>query len=216
MSLQAILDAIYASGEDQVREIEARVQTQVGEILAQAQTDGQRLREVARAEAAAPVSGERARILHQARLEALQIVGDAREALVDAALSQTKEHLTGMRSDAAYPATLRRLTKEALTELGPPEEAGGARLEADPRDRELLEGILQDLGLELAVHYDLHCWGGLTAKSVDGRVVVINTLATRLERATPYLRRYLCAVFDEVAEDQACLAMTMAMHACER
>jgi vacuolar-type H+-ATPase subunit E/Vma4 len=216
VSLQAILDAIHASGEDQVREIEAHTRAQVEQILEEAQVEARRLREEARAGAAAPAVGERARILHQARLEALQIVGDAREALVDAALSRTRECLAGMRPDAAYPATLRRLTKEALTELGPLEETGGARLEADPRDHESLEGILQGLGLELAVHYDLHCWGGLTAKSEDGRVVAINTLETRLERATSYLRRYLSVPFDEVTEDEECLAMTMAMPACGR
>ena len=216
MSLQAILGAIQASGEDQACEIEARAQVQVGEILAEAQAEAQRLRDEARAVAAAPAGSERARILHQARLEALQIVGDTREALVDAALSRTKEYLAGMRSNAAYLATLRRLAEEALTELGPLEEAGGARLEADPRDRELLEGLLLDLRLELAISYELNGWGGLIVKSEDGRVVVINSLETRLERAIPYLRGYLSALFDEATEDESCLAMTMAIPACGR
>lgn len=216
MSLQAILDAIYASGEDQIREVEARAQAQVREILAQAQAEGQRLREEARARAAAPAVGERARILQQARLEALQIVGDVREALVNAALSRTREYLAGMRSDAAYPATLRRLAEEALAELGPLEGAGGARLEADRRDRELLEGLLLDLRLDLSVSYELNGWGGLIAKSEDGRVVVINSLEARLERATPYLRRYLSALFDEAMKEEVCLATTMAMLAYGR
>jgi vacuolar-type H+-ATPase subunit E/Vma4 len=51
--------------------------------------------------------------------------------------------------------------------------------------------------LELPVSCELNCWGGLTAKSEDGRVVVINTLESRLERATAFLRRHLAALFEE-------------------
>jgi vacuolar-type H+-ATPase subunit E/Vma4 len=56
---------------------------------------------------------------------------------------------------------------------------------------------LTDLGLTLPINYNLDCWGGLIAQSEDGRVVVINTLETRLERAIPYLRRYLAALYEE-------------------
>jgi vacuolar-type H+-ATPase subunit E/Vma4 len=97
---------------------------------------------------------------------------------------------------------LRQLVQEALTELEKSlEEAGKARLEADVRDRGLLEIILSDLRLKLPVSYELNCWGGLVAKSRDGRVVVINTLETRLDRATPYLRGYLAALFEKELPD---------------
>jgi vacuolar-type H+-ATPase subunit E/Vma4 len=80
----------------------------------------------------------------------------------------------------------------------------------------LLEGLLLDLWLELPISYELNCWGGLIVKSEDGRVVVINSLETRLERAIPFLGHYLSALFDEATEDESCLAMTMAMPACGR
>lgn len=214
MSLQAILDAIYASGADQVREIEAHTQARVEEVLAAAESEAWRLREESRAAAAAPATAARARILYPARLEALQIVGKIREELVDTVLGQTEERLAGMRTEDLYAPMLRQLTEEALTELnGSPHETENTRLEADPRDRELLEGILQDLGLELQLSYELGCWGGLTARSEDGRVVVVNTLETRLERGTPHLRRCLAALFEEAAKDEECPVTTMAMRA---
>lgn len=217
MSLQAILDAIHTAGEKQVSEIEARARTEVEEVLAEAQVEARRLREESRSGASAPATAARARILHQARLEALQIVGDAREALAEEALCHTSECLASLRADAAYPDALHRLAAEALIELnGTLQDTEKTRLEADPRDRELLEGLLLDLRLELPVSYELNSWGGLIAKSEDGRVVVINTLETRLVRATPYLRRYLAALVEDEAKDQACQVMTMAMPACER
>jgi vacuolar-type H+-ATPase subunit E/Vma4 len=91
---------------------------------------------------------------------------------------------------------LHTLTKEALTELASG-GAGKAQLLADLRDRELLQNILDDLRLDLPVSYELNCWGGLIAKSEDGRVVVINTFESRLERATAFLRSHLAVLFEE-------------------
>lgn len=225
MALQAILDAIHASGEAQVREIEAGAQARAEEILTEARAGAQRLREQARTAAAAPAAVERARILHQARFEALQIAGSAREELVDAALCETERRLANMRMEPIYRAVLHRLTEQALVALnGSLSGREQTRLEADPRDQGLLEGILCALRVNLPIDYRLNCQGGLTAKSDDGRVVVINTLEARLERATPQLRCYLATLFEdgqldgEALEDgrrtNECLVTTMATSAC--
>lgn len=221
MGLQAILDAIHASGEAQVREIEAGAQARAGEILVEAQAEARRLCDEARVAAGAPAAVERARILHQARFESLQIVGTAREELVGTALCETKRRLANVRMEPIYRAVLHQLTREALIALnGSLQETGQTRLEADPLDQGLLEGILRDLRLNLPIDYVLNCQGGLTAKSEDGRVVVINTLEARLERATSHLRCYLATLFEdgqldgEELEDgrrrKECLVTTMA------
>jgi V/A-type H+-transporting ATPase subunit E len=197
MSLPAILDAIRASGQAEILEIEEGARRQIQEMRANARLEGERIAEETCSAAVAPAIRERARILHRARLEALQVTGNKREGLVDAALDQTRGHLEGLRTDAAYPAVLQRLTQEALDELERSrEDLGRAQLDVDPRDRELMESILSDIGLNLEVSYSLNCWGGLIAKSQDGRVVVINTLEVRLERAAPHLRRYLAGLFE--------------------
>ena len=194
MGLQAILDQIRASGEAQVRQIEQEAHSQASGILAQARAEARQIEEDACADASAPALAERSRILHRARLESLRVVGDAREELVDLALARVRERLASMRADSSYPSALRALTEEALAEL---RSEGKAHLLADPRDRFLLESALDDLALALPVSYALSCWGGLTAKSEDGRVVVINTFESRLARATAFLRRYLAALFEE-------------------
>jgi vacuolar-type H+-ATPase subunit E/Vma4 len=202
VSLQAILKAIRASGESQVSEIEMHAYTQAQEILVDARLEAQQEKEDAFVAASAPAYRERSRTIHRARLEALRITGSVRESLVDAAIEQARGRLQGSRLDTIYPNVLRRLTQTALAELnGSLEGPDKARLSADPRDRTWLASILQDLGLNLQVSYDLDCWGGLIARSEDGRVVVINTLEARLERAIPYLRRTLSAFFEgELAE----------------
>jgi len=196
MSLQAILENIRASGDVQVQEIEKAIQSQVHEILAQARMEATQIEEDSRAISSAPAIAERARIFHRARLDSLRIVGNVREGLVDTALTRTCERLGSLRADPSYPVVLRTLTNEALAELAS-DGAGKAQLLADPRDRQVLEKILDDLKLDLPVSYELNCSGGLIAKSEDGRVVVINTFEARLERATAFLRHHLAALFEE-------------------
>lgn len=205
MSLHAILDAILASGAQQVAEIEASTYKRTHEILANARIEAGQIGQEASTEARSPAFRERARILHRARMEALQIFGTTREELVDRALDQIRGRLAAMRTDRLYPAVLHFLTSEALAELESSEiEIGMAVLEADRRDRLAMESILREMGHKIPVRYTLTCWGGVVARSEDSRVVVINTLETRLERATPYLRRYLAACFEnETSETEA-------------
>ncbi len=196
MGLQSILAKIRASGDAQIHEIEKNTRSRVGNILAQAQMEARQVEEDASEAASIPSVAERARILHRARLESLRIVGDVREDLVDTAIARTGERLASVRTDPSYPDVFRTLLSEALAELA----SGGtdeAQLVADPRDRVLLEKVLADMKLNLSVSYELDCWGGLVAKSADGRVVVINTFESRLERATVFLRHHLVTLFEE-------------------
>jgi vacuolar-type H+-ATPase subunit E/Vma4 len=201
MSLQVILERIHAAGEAKVQEIERETRAKVGEILACAHMGADQIEEDARATAIAPSTRERARILHHARLEALRVVGSVRKELVDAALTQTRERLATFREDLRYAEVLQQLINEAVTELTASGREKKACLLADPRDRKILEDILTGMELELQVSYELNCWGGLIAKSEDGRIVAINTLETRLERATPFLQGYLAALFEEESSE---------------
>jgi V/A-type H+-transporting ATPase subunit E len=197
VSLQGILNAIQATGENQAREIQEDAQAQAQQILAQAGTEAERLRQRSRQSAAAPASEERLRILHQAKLEALQVVNDAREELIDEVLRESRARLAEIRKDLGYPKLLRRLTREALAELrGSLKEDAVIWLQADPRDRSPLQSILTELGPEVQTGYGLDCWGGVVCRSEDGRVVVVNTLEGRLDCAVPHLHRHLGALFE--------------------
>lgn len=194
MSLSAILEAICSSGEAQISEIEKDAYTQVHIVQAETQVNARELQEQACAGILTPAYHERARILHRGRLEALRIAGDARETLIDAALSQARGRLASFRNNPAYAQVLEKLVKQALAELSASlDGVGEIELQADPRDQEMLNNIANKIDAELVVNYDLTCWGGVIAKSRDESVVVINTLEARLERSTLYLRRYLSA-----------------------
>jgi V/A-type H+-transporting ATPase subunit E len=197
MSLLAILEAIRASGDAQVRQVEEHANHQIYALRKNALLEAEKVAEETFSASVAPAMRERSRIIHRARLEAMQITGNEREVLVDAALEQTRGHMEGLRNDVSYPAVLQRLTKEALHELeGSHENLERVQLNVDPRDHALIERILLDMDLNLEIVSNLKSWGGLIAQSQDNRVVVINTLEARLERAIPFLRQYLANLFE--------------------
>lgn len=197
MSLEAILEAIEAAGEAEVARLRAEMASRVREILAEAERLASARREEARQAALLPAAGERARQLHRAKLEALRMVGEVRERLIEMALAETRRRLVNLRPDPTYLLILRRLTEEAIAAIS--EEGPAIVLEADPRDEALLRRILRDLGLDVPLSLSLECWGGVVARSEDGRVVAMNTLEARLERAIPFLRRELAALFTQAA-----------------
>jgi vacuolar-type H+-ATPase subunit E/Vma4 len=208
MSLVAILEAIKTSGDLQVREIDKRASEQADEFLVAARRDAQRVREGACAKEVLPAYRERARIIHRARLEGLHIWGDAREELINSALDQARERLVHLRNEKIYPRVLHNLLQEALSEL---ESSVGnislIWLELDPRDSELIDYLLPKMVLNLPAKFELSfkldSCGGVIARSEDGRMVVINTLESRFERAIPVLRHGLAVLFERESEAEA-------------
>lgn len=198
MSLEAILAAILADGDAQVGEIEVKASAQVNEALGSARLEAEEIEESAANAAVLPAAKERARILHRARLESMRIVGQARQGLIDATLEETRAVMAGLRGERQYADVLCRLLEEAVAELHTTlGDAGRVHLEVDRRDQELLEAMLRHMVLDVSVSYGLDSWGGLDARSEDGRVAVTNHLEARLERALPYLHRYLAAWFED-------------------
>jgi V/A-type H+-transporting ATPase subunit E len=203
MSLEVILEAIETSGEAELRQLQQETETRKQQILAEAEQNAALRQDMSRQTVVSPVAGERARRLHQARLEALQIVASARDQLVASAMEQTRACLMELRRKPLYKHVLQGLIEEAVRALGDDElnlataiPAKPPWLEIDARDEILVRGILLDLDRDLAIKPTLNCWGGVSVHSGDGRIIVTNTLESRLERATPYLRQELAAFFE--------------------
>ena len=194
MSLEAILEAIRYEGKIQVRQIEAQAEEETSSILAKAQAEAAHLREAIRHETAEKVAGERTRILNQARFKGLCLVGAAREELVEEVLVEVARRLAAARAHPDYLQVLIRLLVEALECF----LEKGALIEADERDRHLLEEVILELKLDYSVEYRISCWGGVILRSRDGRVAAVNTLESRLERARPLLQQRLRVLIEEL------------------
>jgi vacuolar-type H+-ATPase subunit E/Vma4 len=216
MSLETILQKITASGEAELKELRRETETHVQNILAEAEQEAAERREAARQAALQPVSGECARRTHKARLEALQLVGQARDEMVAEALAQVEACLRQLRHSPMYPTILKRLIEEAVRVLGKEELNGELavslcrpELAIDPQDEPLWADILTHLGLDLNVVATLDSWGGIILRSGDGRIIVTNTLEARLERAIPFLRHELATFFEQEAFNEHQEAVTL-------
>lgn len=198
MSLDVILQAITLEGDELVRQVNLEASTEVDELLANARCEAKEIHKKFYNATIAPVAAERSRIIQHARLEALQIKGNQRESLIDLALEQVRNQLASIRAEMRYAQILKKLLREAFDELEETSELKDTtRLEIDRRDRVFVEKILSEMNFSPAIRETLECWGGVVASSADRKIVVINTVEARLERALPYLRRYLAALFED-------------------
>lgn len=198
MGLQAILERIRNTGEAQVQEIRTQSERDVQAILSEAQAEAQQEYQAAYRQGVEPEAGACARILNQARFEAVCLAGQARESLVEAALVEVYRQLQEARSRPDYPVVLRQMLLEVLPgQNGLHSVEDRLILEADVRDREILERLLREANLPTPVEYCLHSWGGLIARSPDGTTRLVNTLEARLEQVLLYLKQQMVARFEQ-------------------
>ncbi len=206
MSLENILQALEAEAERQVAEIEGATQAGIERIGAQALAQAAAVRQKHLTAIQAPLQAEQARILNQAKLEALQIVMGTREALIASALEAAARHLADLPATEAYASLLQRLAQEAVDMLGTDTRL---RLCVDSRDLVLMSRIIRTMGLSAAVEGGLEnedsawdCPGGLVATNSDRRISLVNTLDARLGRVSNLFRSQIAEmIFGEQQED---------------
>jgi vacuolar-type H+-ATPase subunit E/Vma4 len=192
MSLENILQALEAEAERQVAEIEGAAQAEIECIRAQAQAEAETVRQKHVAAIQVPLRAEQARILNQAKLEALRVVKGTREALLSSALEAAARRLAALPTMETYASLLQRLLQEAADTLG---IDSGLHLHVHSCDVELMGHIVQRMGLSAAVEGDLEneasswaCPGGLVATNSDERVRLVNTLDARLGKVANLYR----------------------------
>jgi V/A-type H+-transporting ATPase subunit E len=88
------------------------------------------------------------------------------------------------RNKPAYRTSFRSIVREAMEELAGEE----VRLHIDPRDEPLCREILEEMQRNCEVVPDLTTLGGLNATTADERLLVFNTIESRLQRAKELMK----------------------------
>jgi V/A-type H+/Na+-transporting ATPase subunit E len=122
---------------------------------------------------------ERNRQLYEARGTARKDIVGVKYDIFSKAFNTAEARLASIRDSDGYEGFLRKAIAEAVDALGEKEYM----LHVDARDLELCRKILGSQGIEPAITADLTCAGGLSASTVDGKVVVHNTVESRLRSA---------------------------------
>jgi len=130
--------------------------------------------------------------LGEARREASLILARTKHEIVEE-LKKRAEELINTMSMEERKESLRRLLQESLEEM---KKCGfdltGVIVSVSPRDRKLIEDLLEEMNLTVTVVEDERITGGIIVSTPGGEIYVDNTYETRLERA---LRRVLPELF---------------------
>ena len=196
MALADILAAIAAEGDRLVAAIAAEAEQEAAAILDQAAARAAAVRQQELDQGAARARRDRARLLAQAHLLAAEQQRAAQEEAYQAALAGARAALACQRASPSYPQVLEQLLDEALREIDTPPVVA-----ADPRDVDLIRRFLDARGIAPRIAATLQTWGGIEARTLDGRIVVHNTLEARWASAEPLLRGLVYALWQETEAD---------------
>jgi V/A-type H+/Na+-transporting ATPase subunit E len=169
-------------------------------IMKQAHQDAEELKRTA-VEKAEPIKksyldsaeksleSERNKLLYSAKSEIKMDVMKAKDEMIQRAFVEAKKSLDDLRDRESYKGRFKSMIQEAMHELG----GEKARLHIDGRDENLCRQILDELNVNSEIVVDLTCAGGLNVSTRDERVVVFNTIESRLDRAKEFLERQIFA-----------------------
>lgn len=164
-----------AEGEKILAEARAQAET----VVAEARRQAQELLAAHKERLEAEARTARVRAQSTAHLRASALVLQAKEEEIAQVFSRAEAELARIPGDGQrYPAILRAFVDEGLGGL---ERAGVVAV--NPADQAAAEALLKERGV--TVRTDPAIVGGVRVASPDGRFVLTNTLASRLERARP-------------------------------
>jgi V/A-type H+-transporting ATPase subunit E len=196
MSIEDILQALDDQCREECQEIFNRAQAEAKHILDRAQEEAAEIREARLNKVRAEARSEATSILYSARLKSKNEIIRAKEKVVEKALEEAEKRLVDLRNHEGYPAILTDLVQEGISRV-----SGKVHVHVDPADKKLAESILRDLGLEHEILADIQTIGGAIVSDVDGRVMIINTIEERLNRAREKLRLEVSGIlFEEEKE----------------
>lgn len=178
--LVAILEKEAAAEAERVLR-EARAQAE--QIAAAARKEAESVLDAARRSVEAERKAAQTRAQSAAQLRAASLVLQAKDAAIAEVFEKAHAELARVGRDReVYPRLLKALITEASAEL-----SGRLIIEANPADVDAARRAVRELGLDVEVKGSADVSGGVVVSTTDGRFVVENTLASRLERVKPVL-----------------------------
>ena len=199
MPLEHILRALQAQADAEIERIDRAADEEATQLIAEADAAAHAIRARHRARVEPMLFSEAAGLRNKARLAALRATANAREELIVEAFAQAAECLSQIRESKQYPAIFRALAREAVAALGDAAAVDSKSLIArvDSRDAEIARATLAEMGASAEIETQSIPPGGLEVTTRDERIVIVNTLAARIERARSVLRGPVARILTE-------------------
>jgi V/A-type H+-transporting ATPase subunit E len=201
VSLAALLDAIRADTDERIQKIELESQQRCKQISASGLSEAESAYQQEYHAAVQPAESLREKLLQQAKQKALSLVAEVKQVQVENAWQELRKSLAEIRSSLDYPDLLDQFFLEALAEMGPAESNENLCFIADKKDCKILERLFIKHGLQFETEFSISTLGGLNLRSQDGRLVVYNTLESRMKYHEEIIKKEIAAFFQN--EEQA-------------
>ncbi len=130
---------------------------------------------------------ERAKRIAEIKLKALNEVLLSRNIIYEKLLDILKEDIERRRKNGTYREFFERLFLEALTDFGEKE----GKIITSPSDYELIVELVKKMGLKFEIQKNESIFSGIIIERKDGKIRVLNTLESRLQKAEPILMQKL-------------------------
>lgn len=185
--LVAILEKEAAA---EIERVLAEARAKAEQIGVRAQEEAQSFLAVQRQRMDAERKAAQVRAQSAAQVKASALVLQAKDQAIADVFTGAEAELARVPQDKArYGAVLRGLIREAAGGL-----PGRITVEANPRDLDLARQAVRELKLDAEVKAADDVTGGVRLVSGDGRFIVENTLASRVERVKALLAPEIAAL----------------------
>ena len=197
VALEHILRAMQAQADADIAKLNRDADEQAAQLIAEAEIAARAIRARHRARVEPMLIAEAASLQNKAKLAALRAIANAREELIADALAQAEDCLAQIRASKQYAQIFRALAQEAIQAIGTQVIA-----RVDPDDVVIARAAFDALGVRTEIETQAIPLGGLEVMTRDGRIVIVNTLAARLERARHILRGPVAKILVEPSEKE--------------
>lgn len=185
--LTELLIAMEESTEERINGIMKLAYQEAEEIKRTAEEKAETIKKSYFDSAEKSFESERNKLIYNAKSEIKMDVIKAKDEMIQSAFVEAKKSLDDLRDREIYKGRFTSMIQEAMHELGREK----ARLHIDRRDENLCKQILDELNENSEIVVDLTSAGGLNVNTRDEKVVVFNTIESRLDRAKEFLERQI-------------------------
>jgi vacuolar-type H+-ATPase subunit E/Vma4 len=184
MPYEDLISAVKASAQERIKELQERAQAEAQKIRKDAEERAQGTRSAYLEEAARGVKLEKGKLISKVGAEKRMALARLKDDLFQQVFARAAQEISSVRNHPAYRESFKGMVREAMEELAREE----VRIHIDPRDETLCREILKEMQRNCDVVTDLTTLGGLNATTADGRLMVLNTLESRLQRAKELMK----------------------------
>jgi vacuolar-type H+-ATPase subunit E/Vma4 len=184
MPYEDLISAVKASADERIKEIRDRAKAEAEKIRKDAEEKAQGIRSAYLEEAIRGVKREKSKLIAKVGAEKRMALARVKDDLFQQVFTRTAQQMASARNHPGYRESFKKLVREAMDELAGEE----IRMHIDPRDEPLCREILGEMQRNCDVVTDLTTLGGLNVTTADERLMVFNTLESRLQRAKEVLK----------------------------